>query len=187
MRLYLNKDVVFRKSGGLICIYNNETGLFFYGNDVDVRFLRSFKDGIEPERIKRESDLSQLIPNLLNDRFLMLEMDLKKEAYLNLFPSKTHFTVYYEHINEGVIDVAVNRIGKNGEADFDVLTLKDLHASLWNLCDGTGTLGDLLSKLWKGQKESSFEAVLGELKGWTALDTQIIRFEHLRIYAPSQT
>jgi len=181
MRIFLNPDIVFRQMHELTCIYNAATGLFFWGSKSDAAFLSSFRNGREMTAIApadRESELSQFIPALINDCFLIPESEKGKEeresSYAKLFPARTLFTVYYEHKNEqgnGAIDIAVNRTGKHGEADFEVLALKEDDAVLWKLCDGGRRVNEIVSIL--GIEKAN--RVMENLRKWTAPDAQIAR------------
>jgi len=186
MRIFLNRDVAFRKVPVLMagepdtCIYNKKTGLFFWGDESDVRFLRAFQNGADISKISTHRDMQHqlvnIVPNLINDRFLLLESETGKEeqkkAYLKFFPVRTLFTVYYEHENEKTIDAALHRVGKNNEADFEILTLKNDEMLLYTLCGGEKDIEEIIRTL---RPKLTADDVLSIFEKWTSAETQIIR------------
>ncbi|MFQ6137193.1 MAG: class I SAM-dependent methyltransferase [Candidatus Hydrothermarchaeales archaeon] len=178
-KLFLNRDLIFKKREDCYYVYNNRTGSFFYGDEELWRFLKSFRSGRELDTLKREPSFpkwNKLLPKLIGTKYLLFEARSEIKQYLNFFPTRTFYTVYYEH--EGGTDVAVHRIGLHGVIDFEIFTFKGTTETLWNLCNGNNTLQQLISFFVEntGDDYGAVKYTIFEkMSEWTSLDTQILR------------
>jgi ubiquinone/menaquinone biosynthesis C-methylase UbiE len=191
--LFLNQDLEFKKKETFSYVYNNRTGWFFPGGEWLWKFLESFRYGRKIVAQERNSDpmLEKLLHELMKHRYLLSEMGTEFREYLDFYPTRTLYTVFYRH--DIGTDVAIQRKGRHGEVDYDIVTLKGLSKALWDLCDGSKKLRDIINILTEKTEESyaiTKSRVFGLMKDWTSLSMQIIRMlpEPLSNYSvvPSQ-
>ena len=178
-KLFLNQDIIFKKRGGYYYVYNNRTGSLFYGKKELWKFLKHFKTGKELETLKQNPSFPKwvkLLPNLIETKYLLYDSKDETEQYLDFFPTRTYYTVYYKH-KEGT-DVAIYRIEPNGDPDFEIKTLKGTTGELWNLCNGNNTVHQLI--LYFAEKtgnsyEDTKHDVFEKMNQWISLDTQTLK------------
>ncbi len=176
--LFTSSNLVFKKKDTFACVYNNRTGWYFPGSEGLWTFLESFQYGREIEPQERDSDpkLDKLLTELTRHRYLLSERGRELSEYLNFYPMRTNYTVYYH--GEAGTDVAIQRKGALGEVDFEVTTIKGVGETLWNLCDGSRTVSDSIGILAKetGENYGAVKRkVLERMKEWTSIDLQILR------------
>ncbi len=176
--LFTSSNLVFKKKDTFACVYNNRTGWYFPGSEGLLRFLESFQYGREIDAQERESDpkLDKLLTELTRHRYLLSERGRELSEYLNFYPMRTNYTVYYH--GEGGTDVAIQRKGISREVDFEVITIKGFGEALWNLCDGSRTVSDIIGILAKETRENYGTVkrrALDQMREWTSIDVQILR------------
>ncbi len=160
-KVFLNKEVAFKKAK-YTCAYNTATGFYFWPEENFVKFLKSLSS--EREFSALEERYKEFIPELLLNRFLLLEGE--EGGYEEFFPTVPVYKVYYKH-DDGT-DVAVDRVGKFKEMDFEVLTLTGRDEKLWHSCNGENTVAEISSELGR-------DFVSEKLRTWASLELQIIR------------
>jgi len=188
--LFTSSNLVFKKKDTFACVYNNRTGWYIPGNEGLWRFLESFQYGREIEPQERESDLKldKLLTELTRHRYLLSERGSELSEYLAFYPTWTNYTVYYH--GEGGTDVAIPRIGAMGGIDFEIITIRGFSEGLWNLCDGSRTVSEIIGILAKEKGESYGTVkrkVLEWMKEWTSIDVQILRLLPAPISSYSET
>lgn len=178
-KLFLNQDIIFKKREGHYYVYNNRTGSLFYGKKELWKFLKSFRTGQELEALKRKPSFTKwekLLPNLIGTKYLLYDSGGEIELYLDFFPTRTYYTVYYRH-EEGT-DIAIYRIGPHGDPDFEIITLKGTAKELWDLCNGNNTVHQLIayfSEKTGGNYKDTKQDIFEKMTEWTSLDAQILK------------
>ncbi len=178
-KLFLNQDIIFKKREGHYYVYNNHTGSLFYGKKELWKFLKSFRTGQELEALKQKPSFTKwekLLPNLIGTKYLLYDSGGEIELYLDFFPTRTYYTVYYRY-EEGT-DIAIYRIGPHGDPDFEILTLKGTAKELWDLCNGNNTVHQLIayfSEKTGGNYNDTKQDIFEKMTEWTSLDAQILK------------
>ncbi len=175
-RLFLNRDLSFKKGPGFSCVYNDATGWFFQGDERLWRFLNGFKNGGDPGILARRygiKGLETLLPELISNKFLLEKSGSGEAEYLSLYPTQALYIAHYQH--EGGTDVALHRQDAFGSAEFEVRTLSGKSEALWYHCDGRHALGEITQEMEQQLGESK-EEIIRELRKWASIDWQIVKF-----------
>ncbi len=175
-RLFLNRDLSFKKGPGFSCVYNDATGWFFQGDERLWRFLNGFKNGGDPRILAQRhgiKGLEALLPELISNKFLLEKSGSEEVEYLGLYPTQALYIAHYKHV--GGTDVALHRQDALGSAEFEVQTLSEKSESLWHRCDGKNTLEEILQETEQQLGESK-EEITRELRKWASIDWQSVKF-----------
>jgi ubiquinone/menaquinone biosynthesis C-methylase UbiE len=164
MKLYLNKDVLFKSKKTFSCVYHQGTGWYYPAKPDFWKTLQSYKGGREVNPTKIPPALSELIEN----KFLIQTKNAVESEILNLYPLRIPETVYYTDGKSTY--VAVERKGAHEEIDFDVNTLTGIEAQIWNHCDGNKTIKEIIDLLGANEK-----LVFKAIKEWVSIENQILR------------
>jgi ubiquinone/menaquinone biosynthesis C-methylase UbiE len=164
MKLYLNRDVIFKSKKTFSCIYHKGTGWYYPAKADFWKNLQYYKGGKEIDSTKIPSALSELIRN----RFLIEKKVPNIKDFLDFYPIRLPETVYY--IDDAKTNVAVERKGAHGEIDFDIVNFDGAVAKLWNSCDGTKTIKEIIDDL-----SADNEKILKTIREWVSIENQILR------------
>jgi ubiquinone/menaquinone biosynthesis C-methylase UbiE len=164
MKLYLNKDVVFKSKKTFSCVYHQTTGWYYPAKADFWKALQSYKGGREIDPTKIPPALSELIRN----RFLIEKKTPGKNDFLDFYPVRIPETVYY--MDDAKTNVAVERKGAHDEIDFDIINLEGMAAELWNSSNGTKTVKEIIAELG-----ADIEGIFKTLKEWVSIENQILR------------